>query len=132
MRVAAPMKKRLSLMKLIAVISGATTSAFARYISGGSIASGVRGGYPWKALTITLTGCLLIGLLWGLSERSGWSPAARSFVFIGILGSYATFSSFGLETLQLLREGPYRSLPCVSPCLEYTRHRPCVAGHVSG
>jgi CrcB protein len=92
-------------MKLIAVIFGATIGASARYILGGFIASRVRGGYPWGTLTINLTGCLLIGLLWGLSERSGWSPVLRSFVFIGILGSYTTFSSFGLETLQLLREG---------------------------
>jgi len=50
-------------------------------------------------------GCLLIGGLSELAEsRSFLSPDARSFLFIGLLGGFTTFSAFGNETANLLRD----------------------------
>jgi CrcB protein len=55
---------------------------------------------------VNVTGCFVIGLLAQLSETRGVpSGQARTFVFVGILGGYTTFSSFGNETLNLLRGG---------------------------
>ena len=54
---------------------------------------------------ITLIGCLLIGFLSALVEiKAMFSPETRSFVLIGLLGAFTTFSTFGNETLHLIRE----------------------------
>ncbi|MEZ4647453.1 MAG: fluoride efflux transporter CrcB [Candidatus Eisenbacteria bacterium] len=63
---------------------------------------------PIGTLGANILGCLCIGVLAGLAEsRLALSPEARSFLFVGLLGGFTTFSSFGLETFLLLREGNY-------------------------
>ena len=54
-----------------------------------------------------LAGCLAIGVLTGLivGGHVRMSAPVRSFVFVGILGGFTTFSTFGLDTFTLLREG---------------------------
>ncbi len=62
--------------------------------------------FPYGTLTVNLIGCFLIGFLSQLAEtRSAFTPEARALVFIGILGGFTTFSSFGNDTLNLLRAG---------------------------
>ena len=58
-------------------------------------------------MTVNLAGCLVIGLLAGLiaSERMTMTPAVRAFVFVGVLGGFTTFSSFGLDTFTLAHGG---------------------------
>lgn len=63
------------------------------------------GQYPWGTLTVNLVGCLAIGMAWGLSANYGWGTSARTFLFVGVLGSFTTFSSFGLETINLVKSG---------------------------
>ena len=61
---------------------------------------------PYGTLTVNLLGCLIIGLLGGLSEsRNLFNQEARALLFIGVLGGFTTFSTFGYETVQLLRDG---------------------------
>ena len=61
---------------------------------------------PYGSLTVNLLGCLIIGLLGGLSEsRNLLNQEARALLFIGVLGGFTTFSTFGYETVQLLRDG---------------------------
>jgi CrcB protein len=62
--------------------------------------------FPWGTLAVNVCGCLLVGLLSQLAEdRSAFSPETRACVFIGILGGFTTFSTFGNETLNLFRDG---------------------------
>uniref|UniRef100_UPI004056BFE0 fluoride efflux transporter CrcB n=1 Tax=Candidatus Electronema sp. TaxID=2698783 RepID=UPI004056BFE0 len=62
--------------------------------------------FPFGTLSVNLLGCLLIGLLSALAEnRSMFSAETRSFWIIGGLGAFTTFSTFGNETLNLLRAG---------------------------
>jgi CrcB protein len=57
-------------------------------------------------MAVNMIGCLLIGLLTYLVEsRSMLSPELRYFLLIGLLGSFTTFSTFGNETLNLIRDG---------------------------
>jgi CrcB protein len=64
------------------------------------------GAFPFGTLAVNVTGCLVIGVLAGLSEtRPIFNPEARLLVLIGVLGGFTTFSTFGWETLALLREG---------------------------
>ena len=62
---------------------------------------------PLATLSVNLAGCLAIGVLAGLvaAGRLAMSPSTRLFVFVGILGGFTTFSSFGLDTFTLAQEG---------------------------
>ena len=62
--------------------------------------------FPYGTLAVNLIGCFLIGFLSQLAESRGILTAeSRTFVFIGILGGFTTFSAFGNETMNLWREG---------------------------
>ncbi len=62
---------------------------------------------PIGTIAVNLTGCFLIGLLWGFSEKFSFPLNARIFIFVGILGGFTTFSSYGIETFNLLRGQDY-------------------------
>lgn len=65
-------------------------------------------GFPVGTLTVNILGCFLIGLLHGLAEtRSLLGPDIRIFLFIGVLGGFTTFSTFGFESLALLKDGAF-------------------------
>lgn len=62
--------------------------------------------FPWGTLAVNIGGCFVIGLLFGLGEtRQLFSPQARLFLLVGVLGGFTTFSTFGLESFNLLRDG---------------------------
>ena len=64
--------------------------------------------YPWGTFLVNISGCLLIGLVYGLSERGNLlSPDARIFLATGLCGGYTTFSSFALENVSLLGNGEW-------------------------
>ncbi len=62
--------------------------------------------FPAGTLVVNLLGCFLAGLLFYLMfDRYVVSQTMRTVVLIGLLGGFTTFSSFGLQTFTLLREG---------------------------
>ena len=62
--------------------------------------------FPIGTFAVNMVGCLVIGLLAQLAESKGmFQGDTRAFLFVGILGGYTTFSSFGFETFQLIRDG---------------------------
>jgi CrcB protein len=58
-------------------------------------------------LLVNLIGCALIGILPGLlaGERLSMKPSVRLFMFVGVLGGFTTFSSFGLDSFTLATQG---------------------------
>lgn len=64
--------------------------------------------FPLGTFVVNISGCLVIGFLAQLAESKNlMQPEFRAFFLIGILGGYTTFSSFGYETLQLIRSGEF-------------------------
>jgi len=62
---------------------------------------------PYATAFVNLTGCFVIGVLAGLvaTHRVTMGPGVRAFLFVGILGGFTTFSSFGLDTFSLVHGG---------------------------
>jgi CrcB protein len=62
---------------------------------------------PYATMTVNLAGCLAVGMLAGLvaSQRLVIGSGMRAFIFVGVLGGFTTFSSFGLDTFTLAHGG---------------------------
>jgi len=95
--------------QFLLVALGGFVGTAARYGVSGLIARTRAGAvFPFATFTVNFLGCLLIGALAGLVETRGiLSGTSRAVVFIGVLGGFTTFSTFGYETLQLLKGGQY-------------------------
>jgi CrcB protein len=63
--------------------------------------------FPLGIFLINVGGSVVIGLVAGAlaSGRWQWSDTGRTFVIVGLLGGFTTFSSFSLDTLALVRDG---------------------------
>jgi CrcB protein len=78
----------------------------ARYWLSGVVARRYGETFPYGTFAVNALGCLLAGFLFYLMyDRFLASPTSRSVIFIGLLGGFTTFSSFGLQTFTLLRDG---------------------------
>lgn len=96
--------------KVLLVGVGGFIGAILRYAIGGLVGHWKAGwAFPIETLLINVSGCLVLGFLASLSELRGvLTGASRAFLFIGVLGGFTTFSTFGYETFQLLREAQWR------------------------
>ncbi len=65
--------------------------------------------FPYGTLVVNITGCFLMGVLFVLvMERvNGAAPQLRALLLIGALGGYTTFSSFSIETINLIESGDW-------------------------
>jgi CrcB protein len=95
-------------MKIVLLLTGGAIGTLARYALAGFTHKVYPGTFPMGTLAVNLLGSLVIGFLWGISESRNISPNYRSFVFIGLLGGFTTFSTYALETLNLLRDNEIR------------------------
>ena len=97
------------MVNVLLVGAGGFIGSIARYLLGGWVQRVLDNPWlPWGTFVINVLGCLIIGLLAGLSDtRQSITPEARLFLMIGILGGFTTFSSFGLETFRLLQDGQW-------------------------
>ena len=78
----------------------------ARYWLSGIVARRYGETFPYGTLAVNALGCFVAGVLfYVMYDRFLTSPTSRSVVFIGLLGGFTTFSSYGLQTFTLLRDG---------------------------
>ncbi len=93
------------MIKAMALFIGGGIGASLRYLIGGWTYRLTGGLFPWGTLAVNLISGFAIGFLWDLFETRIVSPNLRTFVFIGVIGGFSTFSSYALETVNLAREG---------------------------
>ncbi|MDH3974780.1 MAG: fluoride efflux transporter CrcB [Deltaproteobacteria bacterium] len=80
--------------------------ALARYLLSGWTTSVVDGRFPLGTMTVNVLGSLFLGFLYTLSvERLVLPPELKVALTVGFLGAFTTFSTFSLETYNLIREG---------------------------
>lgn len=96
------------MQRVILVGLAGLAGTLGRYCLSGLVARRYGETFPWGTLVVNATGCFLTGAIYYLSEeRFLISPIFRSMILIGLLGGFTTFSSYGLQTFTLLREGEF-------------------------
>jgi CrcB protein len=94
------------MLRLIYIGLAGAGGTLLRYWLSESIAKRVGETFPTGTLLVNMLGCFLAGLLFYLMfDRYLVNPTVRTVVLIGLLGGFTTFSSFGLQTFTLLRDG---------------------------
>ncbi len=87
---------------------GGALGSMARYACSSLAANAVGETFPWGTLIINVVGSFVIGFFATLTGPDGRllvAPDARQFVMVGVCGGFTTFSSFSLQTLNLVRNG---------------------------
>jgi CrcB protein len=85
------------------VFVGGGVGSVARYLLATAVQRNAPEGFPLGTFLVNLIGCFAIGVVGALGlERAALSPEARTFLMVGIIGGFTTFSSFAWETLGLL------------------------------
>jgi CrcB protein len=91
---------------------GGALGSVARFWCNGLVSDKMGPAFPWGTLVVNVAGSFVIGFLGALTAADGrLNPQARGFttqfLMVGICGGYTTFSSFSLQTLNLLRDGEW-------------------------
>ena len=92
-------------MTVFVVALGGAFGALSRYAVSGWVQEAAGPGFPWGTWTVNVVGSLLLGfaMVW-LTETMA-SSALRHLIVMGFLGSFTTFSTFSLETVEMAQEG---------------------------
>jgi CrcB protein len=92
------------------VALGGAIGTTGRYWLSGVVARTFGETFPWGTLIINVTGSFVIGFFAALTGPDGRvfaSSTTRQFVMVGLCGGYTTFSSFSLQTLNLMNDGEW-------------------------
>lgn len=97
-------------MKAVVLVAlGGALGSVARFkLSGWVLHHAVSWRFPIGTLVVNVVGCLVAGVLAGMSARHhALTPDVRLLLFTGLLGGFTTFSAFGLETVLLMKRGEW-------------------------
>lgn len=93
-------------MQTIAIAAGGAIGALLRFWMSNGIYSLVGRTFPYGTLAVNVLGSLLMGFLYVLMiDKLALGPQWRAALLIGLLGAFTTFSTFSIETLNLVEEG---------------------------
>ena len=98
------------MLDYILVMLGGALGTGARFWASGVVAECAGEFFPLGTLIVNITGSFVVGFFAAFTDPEGpflVSPRFRQFFMIGVCGGYTTFSSFSLQTLDLVREGDW-------------------------
>lgn len=84
---------------------GGFIGTVARFLISRFFQENVLSVFPWSTFIVNIIGCLLIGIIYGISEKGDvLSPEIRLFLTVGICGGFTTFSAFSNDSFLLIRD----------------------------
>jgi CrcB protein len=101
--------------QLLLVALGGALGSLARYGVGVAAGRWLGLAFPWGTLAVNVVGGLAIGVL---AARLGPEhEGMRLLLGVGLLGGFTTFSTFSLETVRLMEQGPAQGMLYVAASL---------------
>ncbi|MEC4806744.1 MAG: fluoride efflux transporter CrcB [Jaaginema sp. PMC 1079.18] len=106
--------QQLSVRGVVAISLGAVGGALSRYYLGLWLNRWLGVGFPYGTLIVNLSGCVGMGCFWALvtDKISAIAPEIQMLVAVGFLGSYTTFSTYELDTVNLFRSDQILKAAC--------------------
>lgn len=92
-----------SVKSFLYIAAGGAIGAVVRFAVGQLLKPTSATSFPLHTFVINLTGCFLIGIAAAYLLRHAEADLLKYLIITGVLGGYTTFSSFALETLQLMQ-----------------------------
>lgn len=93
-------------MQILFIAGGGALGAVMRYLVSTGVHHILGRGFPYGTLAVNVVGSFLMGLLFiFMIERSNLDSEWRAFILVGFLGAFTTFSTFSMETLNLVEDG---------------------------
>lgn len=93
---------------LLAVAAGSAVGGVARYLMSGALQTGTRGAFPVGTLAVNILGSFILGAVARYATTNpAISPEMRVLLGAGFCGGFTTFSTFSVETLELMQAGDY-------------------------
>ncbi|MGG3942009.1 fluoride efflux transporter CrcB [Peribacillus psychrosaccharolyticus] len=96
------------MIDILAVLIGGFIGAVARFGISSYLSRKIITSFPWGILSVNLIGALVIGFVF--PDNGDVSKTSELFLITGILGGFTTFSTFGMESIELLKKGSYLHL----------------------
>lgn len=95
------------MIKLILIIgTGGFFGTVSRFLTTRFLQNHLASSFPYGTFAVNIIGCFLIGIIYGISERSNFmNPELRMFLTVGFCGGFTTFSTFANENVALLKDG---------------------------
>lgn len=97
------------MLRLILIVgTGGFIGTVGRFLLSRVIHANTFTSFPLGTFTVNIIGCLLIGIIYGISGKSNIiSPDLRLFLTVGVCGGFTSFSTFSSENIFLLRDGNF-------------------------
>jgi fluoride exporter len=93
---------------LLLVGTGGFLGSISRFLASRFMQNNFPSAFPFGTIFVNISGCFLLGLIYGLSERhSLFNPGWKMFLTAGFCGGFTTFSTFANENLAMLRDGDF-------------------------